>query len=253
YSFAWILACYLVGTFAGSRIYRSWLHRHPSGDARWAWLLLGVAGLLPLATADPRLSDPPYGLEGFVRVALGIVPIAGLMGFVTAMLVDQSSEGAPDRAGRAYAVNVVGCILGPLLASFVLLPTLGERSSLVLLSVPLFGLPYLFARRTGGAGFHFATAVVALGLIVFTRDYVTIFASREVRRDYAATVVATGNGMKKRLYVNGVGITVLTPATKLMAHLPLAFHAPPPKDALVICFGMGTTLRSLLSWGIPAT
>jgi hypothetical protein len=46
---------------------------------------------------------------------------------------------------------------------------------------------------------------------------------------------------------------VLTPITKMMAHLPLAFHATAPRDALVICFGMGTTLRSLLSWGIPST
>jgi len=266
YAFAWILACYLMGTFAGARIYRSWLQRHPSGEASWAWLLLGPIGLLPLLSADPRLSDPPYGLEGFLRVALGILPIAGLMGFVTPMLVDRYSEGDPDRAGRAYAVNVVGCILGPLLASFALLPTLGERGSLVVLSVPLLGIPYLMtrrARRYAPCGFarrsstrlagYAAAAGLALGLIVFTRDTVTVFERPVVRRDYTATVVATGYGMKRHLYVNGVGITVLTPATKLMAHLPLAFHDPPPKDALVICFGMGTTLRSLLSWGIPST
>jgi spermidine synthase len=55
------------------------------------------------------------------------------------------------------------------------------------------------------------------------------------------------------LLVNGQGITGLVPATKMMAHLPLAFLSHPPKDALAICFGMGTSFRSLLSWDIPVT
>jgi spermidine synthase len=48
-------------------------------------------------------------------------------------------------------------------------------------------------------------------------------------------------------------MTKLTPITKLMAHLPLAFRDKPASNALVICFGMGTTFRSMLSWGIDAT
>jgi len=55
------------------------------------------------------------------------------------------------------------------------------------------------------------------------------------------------------LLVNGVGITSLTPITKMMAHLPLAFLGHAPRNALVVCFGMGTTYRSLLSWNIPTT
>ena len=48
-------------------------------------------------------------------------------------------------------------------------------------------------------------------------------------------------------------MTSLTPITKYMAHLPLAFMSRPPQNGLVICFGMGTTFRSMLSWGIPIT
>jgi len=48
-------------------------------------------------------------------------------------------------------------------------------------------------------------------------------------------------------------MTILTPITKFMVHLPLAFHKEPPKSALVICFGMGTSYRSAMSWGIDAT
>jgi spermidine synthase len=48
-------------------------------------------------------------------------------------------------------------------------------------------------------------------------------------------------------------MTALVPITKFMVHLPLAFLSTPPRNGLVICFGMGTSFRSMLSWGIPAT
>jgi len=38
-----------------------------------------------------------------------------------------------------------------------------------------------------------------------------------------------------------------------MGHVPMSFRAAPPKRALIICFGMGTTFRSALSWGVPTT
>jgi predicted membrane-bound spermidine synthase len=48
-------------------------------------------------------------------------------------------------------------------------------------------------------------------------------------------------------------MTALTPVTKYMVHLPLAFISRHPQNGLVICFGMGTSFRSMLSWGIPVT
>jgi spermidine synthase len=74
-----------------------------------------------------------------------------------------------------------------------------------------------------------------------------------VRRDYTATVISFGEGMDRHLLVNGIGMTVLTPITKFMVHLPLAWHQTPPHSALVICFGMGTTYRSAMSWNIDTT
>jgi spermidine synthase len=59
--------------------------------------------------------------------------------------------------------------------------------------------------------------------------------------------------LKKRLLVNGIGMTVLTPVTKCMVHLPLAFHQGRPESVLLICYGMGTTYRSALSWNIETT
>jgi spermidine synthase len=75
----------------------------------------------------------------------------------------------------------------------------------------------------------------------------------EIRRDYAASVISSGTKLDKHLFVNGIGVTTLTPETKFMAHLPLALHAGKPESMLIICFGMGTTHRSALSWNVDTT
>jgi spermidine synthase len=193
------------------------------------------------------------------------VLFCALSGFLTPLLVDCWSSGDPGRAGAAYAVNVVGCILGPLLAGFGLLPWLGERWALLALSLPLFVIagftafrtqsPELGQRRSGfNPKLKFLSAVgLAMLLARISHDYEKKYPVREVRRDYTATVIAAGKGMDRELLVNGIGMTNLTPNTKYMAHLPLAFMSRPAQNGLVICFGMGTTFRSMLSWGISTT
>jgi hypothetical protein len=76
-------------------------------------MLLALFALFSLLTSSP--SDT---LANVLRVVLGIGPFTGLLGFLTPMLVDRYSGGDPGKAGTAYAVNVVGCLFGPLLAGF---------------------------------------------------------------------------------------------------------------------------------------
>jgi spermidine synthase len=104
----------------------------------------------------------------------------------------------------------------------------------------------VFPALAGGA------AVAAL-LFAGTRSYESLYKRAVVRRDATATVTATGRGMNRHLLVNGNGMTGLTPLTKMMAHLPLAFLERPPRRAIVVCFGMGTSHRSVLSWRIEST
>jgi spermidine synthase len=261
YSFAAMLAIYLAATAIGSRLYR---RRSKPGGApvsELAWRPLAVLAssfaLLPLVTADPRIPSPEDTdlLLGALRVALGIGPFCGVLGFLTPMLVDRWSGGDPDRAGRAYAVNAIGCILGPLVAGFVLLPALGERWTLILLALPLFGFGVFSARDLKLARLKLPIAALAacVLMIVFTRDFETLYPHAWIRRDYTATVIADGEGMDKILLTNGTGMTLLTPITKMMAHLPLTSLDAPAKRALVLCFGMGTSFRAALSWGIPVT
>jgi predicted membrane-bound spermidine synthase len=77
--------------------------------------------------------------------------------------------------------------------------------------------------------------------------------SYSLKRDYAATVVAYERDHNKGLFINGIGTAYLTPLTKVMAHLPLLLCPHPPCSGLVICFGMGTSFRSLASWDIDTT
>jgi predicted membrane-bound spermidine synthase len=253
YAFAAILAIYLLSTACGSKIYRAWRKKHD--EPAMIWLDLGCCTLLSLAAADPN-----FRLATFLRPIIGIAPFSMLLGFITPMLVDRWSEGDPDRAGTAYASNIAGCILGPLLAGFLLLPLAGEHWAIC-----IFALPWLAAGMnprwlTPGSvtlwrkPVAYVLLLLAIQLTWVTKDFETKFTHAIVLRDSTATIVAdTSSTGRKRLLVNGVGITSLTPLTKIMAHFPMASLDRPPQNALNICFGMGTTFRSLMSWGVPTT
>ncbi|MGH9587432.1 MAG: hypothetical protein ACRD3F_10805 [Acidobacteriaceae bacterium] len=262
YAFAGILAVYLLATNVGSLDYRSKARMRGPEESASSWSLLALFSVVPLIAVDPVFGF--WKLGGEVPL-LSIVFFCAIVGFLTPLLVDCWSEGDPERAGTAYAVNIAGCILGPLIAGFCLLPWLGERFSVGALALPLLVIAGLAvfhkaaeaaATRAGDRKNKLkfvAAAIAAIVLVAISHDYGTQFAKKVIRRDYTATVIAAGTGFHRHLLVNGVGMTALIPVTKYMAHLPLAYMSRPPRDGLVICFGMGTTFRSMLSWGIPTT
>jgi spermidine synthase len=251
YSFGMILVAYLLATFAGSQYYRYW-SRTRKQESRLTWISLALLGILPLLTADARV---PIHLVA--RVFVGVMPFAAMIGFLTPMLVDRWSGGDPDRAGRAYAVNVVGCIVGPLICGFLLLPLVGEHWSVLLLALPWFAMAFPVRRFSGVQVFRrvpaYGLLLLSLVVLMASKDFETQFPVRRVLRDSTATVIAQGEGKERRLLVNGMGMTKLTPITKMMAHMSLASLDHTPQSALIICFGMGTTFRAVLSWNIQAT
>lgn len=155
YAFASILAVYLGATLLGSRVYRSW-SVHYKNESALLWALLAFSALLPLYAASPG-----FHVKANIRILFGIAPFTGLLGFITPMLVDRWALGDPAKAGKAYALNVLGCILGPLLAGFVLLPWMSTRWALV-----LFALPWLFLGMqkafVSGPGVGMAPRIAAL-------------------------------------------------------------------------------------------
>jgi spermidine synthase len=262
YSFAMVVAAYLGATFIGSLWYRWHLRK---GAPRQTGELIGLLSLtvfLPILCNDPRLVNANSmwyaDMSSGALLLASIVPFCGVLGYLTPSLVDAYSGGSPAAAGRAYALNVFGCILGPLFASYVLLPHLGDRHALILLMLPFFVF-YFLCGKTALQNLRFglaAGAVLAVSLFFSTTFEDSILQRNkeaEVRRDYAASVLSYGQGLDKLLLVNGMGMTTLTPITKFMVHLPLAFGKRPPQSALIICFGMGTSFRSALSWDLETT
>ncbi len=258
YAFAAILGMYLIAMDLGSWLYRR-TNRGDILESGLLWIGLGFSVLLAFLSADPRVR-----VTAILRLVLGIVPFSCLVGFVTPAMLDRFSRGDPDRAGRAYAINIAGCVLGPLVAGFLLLPLAGERLALCALALPWFiaGLKYrpkfiLSFRNFAVSPYVLSSCILMLGSVAVafsTQGFEEQYEPREVRRDRTATIVATGSSRAgKRLLVNGIGITSLTPITKMMVHLPNTFLPHPPRSGLVICFGMGTTHLSMLSWGIPST
>ena len=262
YSFAMIVFTYLGATFLGSLMYRRHLWNNRVYSTAGLIAFLAIASCVPVMVNDVQLYSRVFRSHYFAFVILllaSICPFCATLGYLTPRLVDEYAGGHPAVAGKAYAVNVLGCILGPIFASYVLLPWIREKYVLILLGLPFFVF-YFICGKTPARWPRLALGVFAGVVLVWSlffvcdfEHYVTGTEKGEVRRDYAASVAAYGKDRDKRLFVNGVGMTALTPVTKFMVHLPLAFHKGQPESALILCFGMGTTYRSALSWDLETT
>lgn len=255
YAFASILAVYLLSTWIGSFLYRTFIKKQYLISVEKSVALLSLTSFFPIIMNDPRLAF------GKLAILLSIAPLCGILGFITPALIDSYSGGSPEKAGRVYALNIVGCILGPLFASYLFLPYLGTTRSLIMLSAFFIVFFLLLIKKEA---FSHLWSLLALGIFALlipgsafmTQSYDEHYAKTpgyHVKRDYSANIVYGETGMNKQLYVNGIGITCLTPITKLMAHIPCLYYPGQPQKALVICLGMGTTYRSLLSWNMEVT
>lgn len=256
YAFSGLLSVYLLATWLGSCLYRFHLARNKALPAAKLAGLLALTVLFPLVLNDPRI----------IRLAsallISIFPFCAFLGYLTPKLVDELSLGNPVSGGRAYAANIIGCILGPLSATYFLLPLFGVKVSMIILALPYFILFALYYRAPVlNRDWVLTTAILSLcvlahaALLNHSHEEADAhgYPDKVIRRDHTATVISYGSGLDKKILVNGIGMTSLRTITKVMAHLPMAFHAKGPESSLVICFGMGATYRSLMSWDKNAT
>jgi spermidine synthase len=269
YSFAAVLAVYLCTAWIGSLKYRKSLAHGRTVKPAVLLGWLAVTALLPLFANDPRLGHSIAALARSINldvtltvrlisvtlVLASITPFCMLLGYLLPQLIDEFAGGAPRAAGYAYAINIIGCILGPLVAAYLLLPLLGVKFSFILLGLPYVIFVLFLSANSGtlkrdGPAFTVTAAALIVVAVLFCRTYEdgAFYGPSEVRRDHVATTIAYGSGLHKGLLVNGIGMTILTPITKFMAHFPLALLNRPQPSVLVICFGMGTTYRSALTW-----
>jgi len=265
YVFVAVLAVYLIGIAGGSLVYE----RQRFGPPRISTLggcLAGAAALtlLPVILSDVR------GPGELSKVVLLIVPVTALLGYafpLTVRLFVASAAHASRGVGLVYAANTAGCVVGTVIAGFVLIPTLGTNISIIALCIleAAVGGALVIAFAPAHRFLRSSVALLltgALVLMLFVPAATLTYTQRTIAakgwptrhfEDTVATVdVVGGPPLQRRLFVNGTGITRLTIDTKLLAYLPKALR-PNATSMLDICFGMGSTYRSSIILGLNTT
>jgi len=128
-----VLCALAIGYFAGSAI----VARHPSQRVIALAILIAAAYLaLVPASADPvmeailnSLGDGAYATLT-ASTALLLVPLTLLGTFspIAVSLLTRAAEEAGRVAGLVYGVSTIGNVVGTLLTTFALIPTIGSRA-----------------------------------------------------------------------------------------------------------------------------
>lgn len=281
YAFSAMLAVFLAGVSLGSLAVNRFVDRLENplmvfGILEVAIGLISVCSLYLFGPIDSLFVDPGVGWPpSFIATVILVFPMTFIFGMilpVAGRCYAPNFDRTGSLVGRLYGFNTVGCIMGSLFAGFLLIPTIGSTKTVLLLAalnlilgLALFTLEPVKSAISRGA---FALACVVFAISVVTMAGADPFLSIIEKRIYEGritsshrtswgpsskiffnregiegTVTAFEWGQFKQLWINGVGMTLLCTDTKLMTHLPM-LYAKNPKEFLVICFGMGTTVKS---------
>jgi spermidine synthase len=211
-----------------------------------------------------------------MSVAL-MFPVAVLSGILFPLIAAHVQASVGDRmnsTGITTLFNTAGAAIGPLLAGFILLPTLGYQSSLIccaggyaLLSILLTERAAWSLRKPAGIVFIALWSAVVVGFVFFPyRRAEAHFehASRPYEMEGQGHVLAHvvkrmegtsdtwqllrrdlfGEPYYYRLLSDAFSMSATSPPNqrymRLFAYLPLAF-SPGAKDVLLLCYGCGVT------------
>jgi spermidine synthase len=250
YTFAGLLAAYLLGTAAGGLAWQRVGRAFPGAGPGWviggtALVCLSTTALIPfVASIAETASGAGIAGELGIAAALFLLPSAGM-----GALFGSLAQAVRDRRGSlgwAVGINGIGAALGPLLAALVLIPALGAWTGLLAVSA---GYLLLLPLRRASL-IWFATPAL-VGVVLWSRPVPSmvrlppgdiLLATRE-GPSATASVVEDAAGARY-LDVNGhfrMGGTNSVRSDWRQAMLPLLLH-PAPHDALFLGVGTGTTL-----------
>jgi len=253
-------------------------------------LLLAAIGVLLSYLFFPgqavKTARGPFNLASWPQITLLCLalmfPVAFLSGILFPTIVARVQAAVEDRmnsTGITTLFNTTGAAIGPLLASFVLLPSVGFQWSLILCAGGYALLSFLASERSSWC-FRQPIGLVVVGLWAAAIRILAIFsfhrdekhfahASRPYEADseghFPARVVkriegnsATyqllrydlfGEPYRYRLLTNAISMSGTGPMSqrymRLFAYLPLAFR-PESEDVLLICYGCGVTADAFL-------
>ena len=259
YSYALLLAVYLLGTAVGAAAYQRWLCRRQSDELRNTLLLALPLGLLlctapALMGADVLAALPTRWLgpgpvpallgEALAAAAALLLPTA-LMGMLFSHLcIDAQARGIP--LGHAVAANTLGAALAPWAIGVALLPAVGAQATGVLLALGFWLLRSPPARHWPSLAAAAGTSICVLAWAPPLR-FVDQPAGGQVltyREGVMATVsVVEDAAGVARLRINNrqqEGSSAAGLVELRLAQLPLLLH-PQPHSALFLGLGTGFT------------
>lgn len=250
YTFAGLLAAYLLGTAAGSLAWQRAGNR--VDDASLGLLLAGTA-LTCLLTAlfmpsIARVTESllAWGVVGELAVAaaLFLAPSAA-MGALFGLLAERVRE-QRGSLGWAVGVNSIGAAMAPMLAAILMIPALGAWTALIAVAL---GYLLLIPLRRAALMWSALPATFAVILLLLPHPLLTrvppggtLLAVKEGPM-VTASVVDDASGARY-LEVNGrfrMGGTSSARSDYRQAVLPLVLH-PAPRHALFLGVGTGATL-----------
>jgi spermidine synthase len=250
YTFAGLLAAYLLGTAAGGLAWQRAGRRIQ--DASLGWLLAGTAfACLTTAFLTPhiaRIAETAVegGIAGELAVAMALflVPSAA-MGALFGLLAQRTRD-QRGSLGWAVGINSIGASMAPLLTAQFLIPAFGAWRALIPVAL---GYLLLMPLRRAALVWCAAPALVALVLWIRPAPSLTRVpaggALLAVREGPMATASVVDDAFGVRyLEVNGrfrMGGTNSARSDYRQAMLPLLLH-PAPHRALFLGIGTGATL-----------
>ncbi len=261
YTFALLLAVYLLGTAAGAAAHQRWLAARADAERLRGLLLLAqaaacLAGIASLWGA-PMLRDAVIEALGgglvaalAAEAALAVVAFAlptVVMGALFTHLVGQA-RGAGAHLGHAIGVNTLGAALAPLLFGVALAPAVGPKGALLLVVAGYLALGWRRAAAPGA--WALALLAIVIAGVAPPLAFVDVPPGGRVLsyRDgplAAVSVVEDADGIA-RLRINNrqqEGSSATRLADGRQAWLPLLLH-PAPRHALFLGLGTGMTARS---------
>lgn len=285
YAFSGMLALFLTGIALGSFFMSRIVDRFKSPLTSFGFLevVIGFLSLLNLhlfyPLCLPLTRDISYWIWSVFASFIIVFPTTFVFGMifpVAASCYTREIRETGSSIGRLYASNTVGGILGSLVAGLMLIPFVGSTKTVIILAFVniVLGL-ILFAMERGKSvakKLALVPVIIAIALLalapmqadpILTTVEKRIFGSsrselaKNISQAHGSDIFLNKEGLEgtitilvdentKGLWINGIGMTMLCTETKLMGLLPLMF-AENPSELLVICFGMGTTVKSVLT------
>ncbi len=262
YTFALLLAVYLVGTALGAAVYRRLAPaaRDPASTRNACLTAQSFACLLGTASlwfapewrdAIVSRSGSGFGaaLAGEAAIALAAFALPTfVMGALFSHLAVEARQ-AGHRLGLALAANTLGATVAPLLFGAALAPAWGPKAALLAVAAGYLVAAGAAAVRSAGAWVA-AAGVAALALLAPPLAFVDIPPGGRVLSYQegllaAVSVVEDADGVA-RLRINNrqqEGSSATRLADARQAWLPLLWH-PAPQHVLFIGLGTGVTARA---------